>query len=165
MHAVPVLFVLLSDKKKRSCQNIFECIRDLWTLRDLDLSATSSVSDFENNIRRTFEEKFPNILIKKCYFHFAKAIRSRVKKKWFAKIQFKKRDEPKFGSFVRLLIGVPLFKIEYILKGVKNKRKVFSQLKNIRIVSSQHKYIRKVSSQHKYIRKVCSQHKYIRIDN
>ena len=57
-----------------------ECIRESLNLRDLELSATSIVSGFENTIRQTFEENFPNVPVKECYFHYAKAIWSRVKK-------------------------------------------------------------------------------------
>ena len=45
------------------------------------------------------------------------------------KYYLKKSDEPKFGSFVRLMIELPFLKTEDILKGVKNIRKVSSQLK------------------------------------
>lgn len=120
---------MLPDKKKRSYQDIFECIRESLNLRDLELSATSFVSDFETNIRQTFEETFPNVPVKGCYFHYAKAIWSRVKKSGMQKYYSNKSDEPKFGSFVRLMIGLPFLKTEDILKGVKNIRKVSSQLK------------------------------------
>jgi len=103
---------LLPDKKKRSYQDIFECIRESLNLRDLELSATSFVSDFETNIRQTFEETFPNVPVKGCYFHYAKAIWSRVKKSGMQKYYSKKSDEPKFGSFVRLMIGLLWLKLD-----------------------------------------------------
>ena len=128
--AVPVLFALLPDKQKRSYSDMFSCLKRALEERELELSAQTFMSDFEHNIRSTFNEYFPEVQPQGCYFHYGKAIWARVKKNGMASYYSKNGLEPKFGSFVRLIIGLPSVKVDDIHRGLKNIEKVGSQFKH-----------------------------------
>ena len=71
----PVIFVLLPNKKTESYKKAFDEIRKL--LQDLELpplAATQAMADFEQAIRLSWAEVFPNIPLKNCLFHFNKVI-------------------------------------------------------------------------------------------
>ena len=87
------------------------------------MSAKTFISDFEQNIRTTFNEFFPEVDTQGSYFHFGKSIWSRVKKGGMATFYSQKSSEPRFGSFIRLKIGLPFLKIEDIPRGIKNIEK------------------------------------------
>ena len=91
---------------------MFSCLKRALEERELELSAQTFMSDFEHNIRSTFNEYFPEVQPQGCYFHYGKAIWARVKKNGMASYYSKNGLEPKFGSFVRLIIGLPFVKVE-----------------------------------------------------
>ena len=90
--AVPVVFALLPDKKKRSYEDLFGSVKRALEDRKLELSAQTFISDFEHNIRITFTDHFPSVEPRGCYFHYGKAIWSRVKKGGMATYYRKKRE-------------------------------------------------------------------------
>ena len=69
---VPVVFALLPDKKYRSYFDLFSNLKTALEIRDLELSATTFISDFEPNIKKCFVEQFPDVSTQGCYFHYAK---------------------------------------------------------------------------------------------
>ena len=71
---VPVCFGLLPDKKRRSYDDFFNLLKDALEhpSRNLELSAEWMMSDFEHNIRASWESIFPGITGKGCHFHYAK---------------------------------------------------------------------------------------------
>ena len=71
---VPVAFGLLPDKKRQSYDDLFSLLKQALEhpSRDLELSAEWVMSDFEHNIRTSWQSIFPNIKAKGCHFHFAK---------------------------------------------------------------------------------------------
>ena len=109
--------------------DMFNAVKRALVARDLELSASTFISDFEHNIRLSFNEVFPNVKPQGCYFHYGKAIWSRVKKSGMASYYSKKGSEPKFGLFVRLIIGLPFVKIADIPRGLKNIENVAKQFK------------------------------------
>ena len=80
--------------------DMFNAVKQALNARDLELSASTFISDFEHNIRLSFNEVFPDVKTQGCYFHYGKAIWSRVKKDGMASYYSKKGSEPTFGSFV-----------------------------------------------------------------
>ena len=108
---------------------MFQCVKKSLESRDLELSAKTFISDFEQNIRTTFSEFFPDVDTQGCYFHYGKAIWSRVKKGGMATFYSKKSSEQKFGSFIRLIIGLPFLKVEDIPRGIRNIEKVAEHFK------------------------------------
>ena len=71
---VPVAFGLLPDKKRQSYDDFFSLLKQALEhpSRDLELSAEWVMSDFEHNIRTSWQAIFPNIKAKGCHFHYAK---------------------------------------------------------------------------------------------
>ena len=59
---------------------MFSGLKQALQKRDLELSASTFMSDFELNIRNSFTEHFDKVSCKGCMFHFSKCIWSRVKK-------------------------------------------------------------------------------------
>ena len=70
------LFVLVffQIKKRRSYDDFFNLLKDALEhpSRNLELSAEWMMSDFEHNIRASWESIFPGITGKGCHFHYAK---------------------------------------------------------------------------------------------
>jgi len=78
-------------------QDIFECIQESLNLRDLELSATSFVSDFETNIRQTFRKHSQMFLLKAVIFIMQKPSGHELKK---------------FSNFIgRDILYIPVFEI------------------------------------------------------
>ena len=73
---VPVCFGLLPDKTKRSYDDFFNLVKDALghPSRNLELAAEWMMSDFEMNIRTTWQTTFPRIKPKGCHFHYSKVI-------------------------------------------------------------------------------------------
>ena len=141
---VPVVFAFLPDKKRyetetknivffislalinrRSYDDLFGLLRQ--TLehhsRRLSLSAEWFMSDFENNIRKSWAENFPSVSPKGCHFHFAKAIWSIVKKMGMKSQYSAANKNPKFGTFIRCVIGLPFVPLERLNEGFQNLEK------------------------------------------
>ena len=114
------MFSLLPDKTRRTYEDVFKGLLTALQKRDLELSAEFFMSDFETNIRQCFSEVFPEITLKGCAFHFSKSIWSRVKKAGLQTFYNANSREPKFGSFVRAVFGLPFVKIEDLDRAVKN---------------------------------------------
>ena len=62
--SVPVMFSLLPDKTRRSYDDMFNGLNVALKKRDLQLSSTYFMSDFEINIRESFVDHFPDIIPK-----------------------------------------------------------------------------------------------------
>lgn len=104
---VPLCFSLLPDKLERSYNCMFSQIKNALTSRELELSASCFISDFEQNIGKCFNSNFDDaIKILGCYFHYGKAIWSRVKKAGMQTYYSSKGPEKNFGFFIRLILGV-----------------------------------------------------------
>ena len=78
---VPVCFGLLPDKTKRSYNDFFNLVKDALghPSRNLELAAEWMMSDFEMNIRTTWQTTFPQIKPKGCHFHYSKVLLTFVK--------------------------------------------------------------------------------------
>ena len=100
--------------------------------RDLELSASTFMSDFELNIRNSFTEHFDKVSCKGCMFHFSKCIWSRVKKSGLQQRYSVKSQDPIFGTFVRALIGLPFVKISDLNRAVVNIEKIARKLSDNR---------------------------------
>ena len=123
-----ICFSFLSDKCRRSYDDVFNGLASALKKRDLELSAEYFMADFETNIRDSFTNVFPEISVKGCQFHFAKAIWSRVKKSGFQTYYSIRSTEPKFGSFVRAVLGLPFVKIDELDRGMKNVEKLSNMI-------------------------------------
>ena len=126
---VPCLFALLPDKQRRSYDDLFSCLKIAIEKRELELSASIFISDFETNIRTSFMNYFPSIKCQGCFYHYGKAIWSRVKKGGVSRYYSSKSVDPKFGQFVRLVIGLPFVKINHLERGLNNIEKMSKALK------------------------------------
>ena len=130
--SVPIMFSLLPDKTRRSYDDMFQGLKKALMKRELELSASYFMSDFENNIRLSFSSEFPEVQPKGCLFHFAKAIWSKVKKAGLQTYYSVKSSEPKFGSFIRTILGLPFLQIEDLGRGLKNIENMGTSLTNIK---------------------------------
>ena len=77
--------------------------------RDLEISASNFISDFETNIPNNFKKVFPGVKLQGCFFHFGKAIWSRVKSGGVKSFYSSKSCEKNFGFFIRLILGTFMF--------------------------------------------------------
>ena len=87
------------------------------------------MSDFENNIRKSWAENFPSVSPKGCHFHFAKAIWSIVKKMGMKSQYSAANKNPKFGTFIRCVIGLPFVPLERLNEGFQNLERIGSKVK------------------------------------
>lgn len=69
------------------------------------------ISDFEENIPKSFSKYFPCIETQGCLFHYGKSIWGRVHKNGMSPYYKSGSAEPKFGNFIRLLLGNSFKKI------------------------------------------------------
>ena len=96
---VPVCFALLPDKKRESYDAMFTLLKEALDARQLEPSATFFMSDFECAIRDSFVMHFPEIEPKGCYFHFSKAIISKVARNGF-KGDYTSKKNLQFSQFI-----------------------------------------------------------------
>ena len=111
---------------------MFSGLKQALQKRDLELSASTFMSDFELNIRNSFTEHFDKVSCKGCMFHFSKCIWSRVKKSGLQQRYSVKSQDPIFGTFVRALIGLPFVKISDLNRAVVNIEKIARKLSDNR---------------------------------
>ena len=101
---------------------MFGIIKDCLNSRHLELSAEWFMSDFEVGIRNGFSLHFPEVTVKGCHFHMAKAFWKRVVNKGFKTVYSDSKNHPKFGGFIRACIGIaycPLNRLSEALEGFK----------------------------------------------
>ena len=111
----PLVFALLPDKSARSYDIFFEQLSSALKRHKLKLEkAKTFISDFETNIQKYFSKWFPNIETKGCLFHYSKAIWKKVSDHGMKRFYSNKSEDPKFGNFIRLILGLPFLKIEDI---------------------------------------------------
>ena len=115
---VPVMFALLPDKRQTTYEDMFGIIKDCLNSRSAELF----MSDFEVGIRNGFSLHFPEVAVKGCHFHMAKAFWKRVVNKGFKTVYSDSKNHPKFGGFIRACIGIaycPLNRLSEALEGFK----------------------------------------------
>ena len=91
---VPVMFALLPDKRQTTYEDMFGIIKDCLNSRHLELSAEWFMSDFEVGIRNGFSLHFPEVTVKGCHFHMAKAFWKRVVNKGFKTVYIDSKNHP-----------------------------------------------------------------------
>ena len=52
--------------------DLFNAVKCALDARDLEISASTFISDFEHNIRTSWSAVFPKVEAKGCHFHYAK---------------------------------------------------------------------------------------------
>ena len=70
---VPLIFALLPSKRTPAYKIVFDFMKT--TLDQLgvgDLQAVFAMADFERSLRNAWNDVFPNIPLKNCFFHYAK---------------------------------------------------------------------------------------------
>lgn len=74
MKQVPLLFVLMSRRRKRDYVAVFQKIRSLLP----DLAVEGFVMDFERATWSAVEEVFPDARVQGCSFHWGQAVMRKV---------------------------------------------------------------------------------------
>ena len=107
---------------------MFSMIKDALADRGLSVSAEFFMSDFEQNIRNSFTQFFPDVKPKGCHFHYAKAVFSKVSKNGLKPVYSDVKNS-KFAGFVRACIGLPYVPLERLNEGVRNLYILATRLK------------------------------------
>ena len=100
--------------------------------RNLEISSEFFMSDFEMNIRNSWMDKFPSTIPEDCHFHFVKAIWLIVKKQGMKAEYSSSKKNPRFGTLVRAVIGLPFVSINRINEAFENLKKMLKRLKGKR---------------------------------
>ena len=116
---IPDVFCFLPDKTRNSYDEMFSMIKDALADRGLSVSAEFFMSDFEQNIRNSFSQLFPDVKPKGCHFYFAKAVFSKVSKNGLKPVYSDVKNS-KFAGFVRACLGLPYVPLERLNQGVRN---------------------------------------------
>ena len=74
---VPTVFVYLPGKFKECYNLMWQMLRDALHVRNLDLAAEYINSDYELNIRTTWQDNF-NIPSKGCSFHYGQCLMKKI---------------------------------------------------------------------------------------
>lgn len=67
---VPLVFVLMSRKRKRDYKKVLQCIKNILP----EVKLQTLVADFENSFWRAARSVFPDVNIKGCSFHWRQAV-------------------------------------------------------------------------------------------
>ena len=125
----PLAWGLLPDKSSRSYDEFFSQLNGALKRNQLKLAATSFMSDFEPAIPKYFCQWFPGIPAQGCYFHFGKSIWKMVSANGMKRFYSSKSEEPSFGNFVRLILGLPFLKVDDLHIGLRNIEKASANFK------------------------------------
>ena len=74
------------------------------------------VVDFEINIHKSIDEILPDVAILGCFFHFAKAFKTKVDKK---KMKKHYESNPDFRQFIKRAIGLSSLPLEDLETGIQ----------------------------------------------
>ena len=116
---VPVCFALLPDKRRESYDAMFTMLKEALESRQLELSATFFMSDFECAIRDSFVMHFPEIEPKGCYFHYSKGIISKVAWNGF-KGDYTSKKNLQFSQFIQAILGLGYIPLPRLREGIRN---------------------------------------------
>lgn len=116
MKQVPLIFVLMSRRRKRDYKAVLESILNMVPNNHVK----KVVADFEQAIWRAFRYILPNTTIQGCLFHWAQCIFRKVQDLGLAVAY---RENGPMQKFVRKLFALPCLPVEHI-------RAAFNQLSN-----------------------------------
>ena len=117
---IPCAFGFLPDKKEKTYTTFFVKLKDAMSKIDESLSATYVMCDFELGIRKSLKKVWPDLKVKGCHFHMAKAIWKRVVDAGL-KNAYSDRENKKNDFLVALIVGaigmayVPLERLEVLI--------------------------------------------------
>ncbi|RNA23729.1 Ragulator complex LAMTOR3 [Brachionus plicatilis] len=110
---VPCVFILLSNKTKKTYRKVFSILKDIALKQNIILKPKSIMADFEEASTLAAEFHFPGIKVKGCWFHFRQAIFRRAirlgLKQHYHKTEYK--------DFVSMLGGLALLPIDKVKEG------------------------------------------------
>ena len=109
-HTVPLVYILLTNKNTSVYKKAFSALKDL----NPDLSPVRIVTDFELAAIIAFQDLFPSVDIKGCFFHFSQAVWRKVQEMGLANL-YKENDE--LRKTVKCLVALALIPPEDVLLG------------------------------------------------
>lgn len=120
----------MSGKSAELYSNVFEYIEK----NIFKMEPNQFMCDFEKGMRKAISECYPSAELNGCWFHYCKAIRSRmISANLFRLIA----EDPDARTIYRMLLSLPLLPEQFITKGFDyiqeeaRKKKIFKVFKPI----------------------------------
>ena len=124
---IPLAFGFLPDKKKQTYRAFFNQLKDAMDQIGESLSAEYVMCDFEIGIRNSLREVWPEMIVKGCHFHMAKALWKRVVDAGL-KTEYSTPGNDNLVALVVAAIGMAYVPIDQLEKAFDIMKKIASQL-------------------------------------
>ncbi|CAF3352601.1 unnamed protein product [Rotaria socialis] len=112
--AVPVCFVLTSNRRQETYESIFRSLKKLSYKKGVDLKPTTIVCDFERVFMNAVAKELPNTIVTGCWFHFCQSCYRNIQRIGLISLY---ENDPESRHLLRSFMALALLPIDIIPNG------------------------------------------------